>query len=361
MAKAKPAAGLTVERGHLVAALGTVIKAVETRNTYPILANVYLAADDGFLTLRGTDLDIEITTRIPATGTLAATTLPARKLNDIARKFDAGAEITLEQDGDAVTVKSGRSRFKLAALPADSFPDLKSGKFTASFSADLAAMFAPVQFAISNEETRYYLNGVFLHSTGDETRAVATDGHRLARVTVPTLGEIPAVIIPRKTVGLLPDGVVSVELSDTKIRLRQGETTILSKLIEGTFPDYDRVTPKNNDKALVVDRAAMIAAVERVGTIANERGGKTVRLDLASDSVTLTVTVDGETAEDELAAEYGDEPMSIGFNAGYLAEILRTATGERVTLELGDAGGPALIRGGDAGWQAVLMPMRVGV
>lgn len=349
---------LTVERGHLVAALGTVIKAVETRNTYPILANVFLAADDGFLTLRGTDLDIEITTRIPATGTMAATTLPARKLNDIARKFDAGAEITLEQDGEIVTVKSGRSRFKLATLGADAFPDLKSWAFTASFSADLSVMFAPVSFAISNEETRYYLNGVFLHSTGEETRAVATDGHRMARVTVPTLGEMPAVIIPKKTVGLLPSGVVSVELSDTKIRLTQGETTILSKLIEGTFPDYDRVTPKNNDKALVVDRAAMLAAVERVGTIANERGGKAVRLDLASGAVVLTVTAEGESATEELQAEYSSEPVSIGFNTAYLAEILRTATGENVTILIGDANGPALIRGADAGWQAVLMPMR---
>lgn len=350
---------LTVERGHLVAALGTVIKAVETRNTYPILANVFLAADDGFLTLRGTDLDVEITTRIPASGALAATTLPAKKLHEIARKFDAGAEITLEQDGEIVTVKSGRSRFKLATLGADAFPDLKSGAFSASFSADLSAMFAPVGFAISNEETRYYLNGVFLHSTGEEARAVATDGHRMARVAVPTLGEMPAVIIPRKTVGLLPSGEVHVELSDTKIRLRQGETTILSKLIEGTFPDYERVTPKNNDKALVVDRAAMLAAVERVGTIANERGGKAVRLDLASGAVVLTVTAEGESATEELAAEYSSEPVSIGFNTAYLAEILRTATGENVTILIGDSSGPALIRGADAGWQAVLMPMRV--
>ena len=356
---AKKATGLTVERAHLVAALTTVTRAVETRNTIPILANVHLSAADGRLTLRASDLDIEITTSVPATGTLAATTAPAKTLLDIARKMPAGAEITLEQDGEIITVKAGRSRFKLATLGADAFPDLKSGKFTASFSADLAAMFAPVRFAISDEETRYYLNGVFLQSTGDETRAVATDGHRLARVTVPTVGDIAGVIVPKKTVGLLPDGEVHVELSDTKIRLRSGETTILSKLIEGTFPDYERVTPKNNDKPLTVDRAAMLAAVDRVSVLSSDRGGKTVKLDVAADAVTLTVSSEGESAVEEVAAEYGSEPITIGFNAAYLAEILRTATGEKVTIALGDAGGPALITGADAGWHAVLMPVRV--
>lgn len=359
MAKAKAAAGLTVERAHLVAALTTVTKAVETRNTIPILANVWLSAAEGWLSLRATDLDIEITTRIPASGALAPTTVPAKTLLDIARKMPAGAEISVEPEGESLIVKAGRSRFKVATLSADSFPDLKSGAFTASFSADLAAMFAPVQFAISSEETRYYLNGVFIHSTGEETRAVATDGHRMARVTVPAIGEIPGVIIPKKTVGLLPTGEVHVELSDTKIRLRQGETTILSKLIEGTFPDYDRVTPKDNDKPLTVDRAAMLAAVDRVSVVASDRGGKTVKLDVASDTVTMTVTSEGESAVEEVPAEYGSEPMTIGFNAGYLAEILRTATGEKVTIALGGSNGPALIAGANKGWHAVLMPMRV--
>lgn len=354
---AKKATGLTVERAHLVAALTTVTRAVETRNTIPILANVHLSAADGRLTLRASDLDIEITTSVPATGTLAATTAPAKTLLDIARKMPAGAEIVLDQEGETLNVKSGRSRFKVATLDAASFPTIASGNFTASFSADLAALFEPVRFAISDEETRYYLNGVFMHTVGSETRAVATDGHRLARATTESVGDIPAVIVPKKTVGLLPTGVVQVELSDTKIRITAGDTVVLSKLIEGTFPDYDRVTPKSNDRPLTVDRASMLAAVDRVSVMTTN--ARTVRLDMAADSVVLTVASGGESAVEELAADYGSEPMAYGFNAAYLAEILRTATGERVTFELGAESAPALIKGANDNWHAVLMPVRV--
>lgn len=362
MAKAKPAVttGLTVERAALVAALTTVTKAVETRNTYPILANVHLSTDADQLVLRGTDLDIEITTRVPVTGSLKTTTVPARTLLDIARKMPSGSEITMEQDGDVLTIKAGRSRFKLACLGADSFPELKSGAFAADFEADLSALFAPVAFAISDEETRYYLNGIFLHNPGSNLRAVATDGHRMAIHNAATVGELPAVIVPKKTVGLVPQGVVHVEISDSKIRITKGDTTILSKLIEGTFPDYDRVTPKNNDKHLTISRVDMQAALDRVGTIASERGGKAVKVDLAGDAVTLTVTgQDGESATEDLAAEYSAEPLAIGFNTSYLAEILRTATGEKVKLSFTGENGPALVRGDNDNWMSVLMPMRV--
>lgn len=351
---------LTVERAHLVAALTSVTKAVETRNTYPILANVHLSMDGGHLVLRGTDLDIEITTRVPATGALTTNTVPAKTLLDIARKMPSGSEITFEQDADTLIIKAGRSRFRLACLGAESFPDLKSGAFTAEFDADLSALFAPVAFAISDEETRYYLNGIFLHNPGSALRAVATDGHRMAIHDAATVGEIPAVIVPKKTVGLVPQGTVHVELSDSKIRITKGDTTILSKLIEGTFPDYNRVTPKNNDKHLTVSRVDMQAALDRVGTIASERGGKAVKVELASDSVTLTVTgQDGESATEDLAAEYSAEPLAIGFNTSYLAEILRTATGEKVKLSFGGEGGPALVQGDNDNWTSVLMPMRV--
>lgn len=359
MARAKPTGtpGISVERGHLVAALTTVTKTVENRNTYPILANVHLSTDGDHLVLRATDLDIEITTRIPAQGLLAPTTIPAKTLLDIARKMPAGAEVSIEQDGETVQVKAGRSRFKIATLSADSFPTIDSGKFIATFEADLAALFAPVAFAISDEEARYYLNGVFLHSVGDKTRAVATDGHRLARATTDAVGEIPAVIVPKKAVALLPQGKVVVDLSETKIRITAGDTVLLSKLIEGTYPDYDRVTPKNNDRPLTVDRKAFLTAVDRVSTIAST--SKTMKLEMASDAVTLTVSDGGESAVEELIAEYGSEPMAIGFNAGYLAEILRTATGELVMLEFGGEGSPTLIKGANDNWHAVLMPVRV--
>ena len=349
---------LRVERAALVAALSQVARVVENRNTIPILANVYLASADGRLTVRGTDLDIEITTSVAADGDLPATTAPAKTLLDIVKKFPAGAEVTLELDGETLIVKSGRSRFKLAVLDADSFPTIADETYAASFSTDLAGLVAPVTFAQSSEETRFYLCGVFLHNPGSALVAVATDGHRLAKVTADSVGDLPPSIIPTKTVALIPQGVVSVSLSERKVRFVQGDTTIVSKLIQGTFPDYERVIPKNNDRVLVVSRADLLAAVERVATIANDRSGKAVKLELASDSVTLSVRGDNDSATEELPAEYGSEPLTIGFNAGYLSEQLRNVTGEKVRFELQD-GGPALIRGDNDNWVSVLMPMRV--
>lgn len=351
---------LRLDRADLLSALTAATKAVERRNTYPILANVLLSMDNGRLTVRGTDLDIEITTSVPATGELATTTAPAATLLDIVKKFPAGAEVTLELDKETLLVKSGRSRFKLAVIGAESFPAFSVGEFGPAFEVDLAALFAPVAFAISDEATRYYLNGIFLHNPGSSLRAVATDGHRMAQHDTATVGDIPAIIVPKKTVALVPHGLVQVELSDTKIRITKGDTVILSKLIEATYPDYARVTPKNNDKHLTANRADLLAALDRVGTIASERGGKAVRIDLAGDNVVLTVTgQDGESATEDLAAEYSAADVSIGFNTSYLAEILRTATGESVKIAVGDAGGPALIKGDNDNWQAVCMPMRV--
>jgi len=277
---------LRVERAALLSALAAVTKVVEAKNTYPILANVHLSVADGRLTIRGTDLDIEYTTSVPAEGDLPTTTAPAKMLHDIVRKFPAGAEVTLELDG-VLVVKAGRSRFKLAVLDADSFPTLAQNEYTATFKIDLSALFAPVAFAISDEETRYYLNGIYLHNPGSELRAVATDGHRLARHSAATVGDLPGVIVPKKTVALIPAGEVTVSLSQTKIRVEHGDSVLVSKLIEGTFPDYERVTPKNNDKSLVVNRAAMLAAVDRVSTIASDRGGKAVKLDVTDGTLSL--------------------------------------------------------------------------
>jgi DNA polymerase-3 subunit beta len=360
MAKAQAPTGiLTVERSAIVAALTQASKAVENRNTYPILANVLLSADADKLTIRATDLDIEITTSAPASGKLPTTTAPAKMLLDIAKRLPAGAEITLAVEDEHLVVKSGRSRFKVATIDPEAFPELKQPAYTTTATMDLAALVAPVTFAMSDEETRYYLRGVFLHTSDGRLRAVATDGHRLAAVYGPELALAEGIIVPRKTVGLIPEGSIQVDIGEGRIRFTAGDTVIVSKLVEGSFPDYERVIPKNNDKPVVLDRKALSSAVERVGVFASERGGKAVRLEIAPGQVVLSVTGEGGQASDEIASDYEGEPFEIGYNASYLSELLRVVEGDSVTFEIRDAGSPARVVGGNPDWCGVLMPMRV--
>jgi DNA polymerase III subunit beta len=369
---------VTLERNHLLKSLGHVHRVVERRNTYPILANVLLKAADGSVDLRATDLDIEVTEGVPAmVATAGTTTIPAHTLYEIVRKLADGAEVRLETEGEQMLLTSGRSRFHLACLSPDSFPDLKSGSFTHEFSmpaASLRELIERTQFAISNEETRYYLNGIYLHTLDVDgqpvLRAVATDGHRMARAET----EAPAgsagmsgIIIPKKTVGEVQklldgaDGDVGLEVSDTKIRFTLGGVVLLSKLIEGTFPDYERVTPKHNDKAMNVDRAAFATAVDRVSTIASERGGKAVKLSVKDGQLELSVTnPDHGTASEELAVQFEQESFEIGFNARYLLDIVGQIRSENAVFLFNDAGSPTLVReDGDARALYVLMPMRV--
>jgi DNA polymerase-3 subunit beta len=370
---------VTLERNLLLKSLGHVHRVVERRNTYPILANVLIKATEDGLDLRATDLDIEVTETVPAmVGTPGTTTVPAHTLYEIVRKLADGAEVQLETDGaDQMLLTSGRSRFHLACLSPDSFPDLKSGSFSQTFSIDAAALrelIERTQFAISNEETRYYLNGIYLHALtvdGKPTlRAVATDGHRLARAEAeaPKGAEgMPGIIIPKKTVSevqKLLEGAedeVKVEVSDTKIRFTLGEVVLLSKLIEGTFPDYERVTPKNNDKEMNVDRAAFATAVDRVSTIASDRGGKAVKLSMKDGQLELSVTnPDHGTASEELAVGFEPESFEIGFNARYLLDIVGQIRSDNAIFLFNDAGSPTLVREeGEAKALYVLMPMRV--
>jgi len=372
---------VTLERNHLLKSLGHVHRVVERRNTYPILANVLLKAADGALDLRATDLDIEVTESVPAmVGQAGTTTVPAHTLYEIVRKLADGAEVRLENEGaDQLLVTSGRSRFHLACLSPDSFPDLKSGSFTHTFqigAALLRELIERTQFAISNEETRYYLNGIYLHTlevNGVPTlRAVATDGHRMARAEAAApegARGMPGIIVPKKTVSevqKLLDGAdaeaeVTVEVSDTKIRVTLGSVVLLSKLIEGTFPDYERVTPKNNDKQMNVDKATFATAVDRVSTIASDRGGKAVKLSMKEGQLELSVTnPDHGTASEELAVEFEPESFEIGFNARYLLDIIGQIRSDNAVFLFNDAGSPTLVReDGEAKALYVLMPMRV--
>jgi DNA polymerase-3 subunit beta len=369
---------VTLERNALLKSLGHVHRVVERRNTYPILANVLLKAADGKVDLRATDLDIEVTESVPAmVATAGTTTVPAHTLYEIVRKLADGAEVRLETEGEQMLLTSGRSRFHLGCLSPDSFPDLKSGTFSHEFSlpaATLRELIERTQFAISNEETRYYLNGIYVHTleVGKQTvlRAVATDGHRMARAeTEAPKGAkgMPGIIIPKKTVGEVQkllegvEGDVAVEISDTKIRFTLDGVVLLSKLIEGTFPDYERVTPKNNDKQLSVDRGSFAVAVDRVSTIASERGGKAVKLSVKDGNLELSVTnPDHGTATEEIAVEFEPESFEIGFNARYLLDIISQIKSDNAVFLFNDAGSPTLVKeDGEARALYVLMPMRV--
>lgn len=369
---------ITTERADLLKSLGHVHRVVERRNTIPILANVLLRAGGSQLGLKATDLDLEVMEPVGAeVAAPGATTVPAHMLFDIVRKLPDGAQVVLESLADraSLVVRAGRSRFTLQTLPESDFPDLATGEMTHRFSLPASALKMMVdrtQFAISTEETRYYLNGIYLHMAKDGDspvlRAVATDGHRLAQLDVPApegAAGMPGVIVPRKTVGELQrlieaDAEVGVELSQSKIRFTLGETVLTSKLIDGTFPDYGRVIPLGNDKTLKVDKQDFEAAVDRVSTVSSERG-RAVKLSLSGSRLLLSVTnPDSGSATEELEVEYDGEPLDIGFNARYLLDIATQIGAEQAVFKLADPGSPTLIQGeGQSAALYVLMPMRV--
>ena len=370
---------LTIERAALLKALSHVQSVVERRTTIPILSNVLLRAEAGRLALSATDMDLEIIERVPSQiDREGRTTAPAHTLYDIVRKLREGAQIEMESSGErnALILRSGRSTFTLACLPPDDYPLMAPGELAHNFAlpaAELRGLIDRTRFAISTEETRYYLNGIYLHATkADEVpviRAVATDGHRLARVEM-VLPEgaagIPGVIIPRKTVLELrklideSDDEVQIGLSETKIRAAVGEAALTSKLIDGTFPDYDRVIPSNNDKVLEVECKAFAEAVDRVSTISSEKS-RAVKLSIEGDSLVVSATSpENGTAVEELEVRYLAGPLEIGFNSRYLLDITEQIDGEGAQFVMSDAGSPTIVRGrDDASALYVLMPMRV--
>ncbi|MBX4941138.1 DNA polymerase III subunit beta [Rhizobium binae] len=354
---------LTIVRSELARVLTNVGRVVESKNTIPILGNVKLSAVPGQLRITGTDLDIVAADVAPAdVAEEGDICVDAKLLADIAKK--AGGDISINLEGDRLIVKSGRSVFKLATLDAGDFPDLKDGKYDASFDVDLAALFAPTAFAISTEETRYYLNGIFLHlhEDGDQyLRAAATDGHRLSRHQVAYPGEdaFKGVIVPRKTVGLVPKGTVTVSVGEAKIQITAGDFVITSKLIDGTFPDYERVIPRANESRVVIDRDAFMKAADRVATVSSERG-RAVKLSISPGSIGFTVSNADAAATDEIEAEYSGEPIEIGFNAAYLRDLFSVLPSGPVTIALADGGSPGLFTSaGFEGLTLVAMPMRV--
>ncbi len=376
----------TIERATLLRCLSHVQSVVERRNTIPILSNVLIEADEsGSLKVMATDLDLQVVENMAAASVdqAGAVTVSAHLLFDIARKLPDGSQVNLETAENRMAVRAGRSRFSLPTLPRDDFPAIVEGDLPTSFEIParvLAELIDRTRFAISTEETRYYLNGIFLHASEDAAdsggpvlKAAATDGHRLARFTIkrPDGAEgMPDVIVPRKAVAELRklleealDGNVQVDLSASKIRFTlggEGGVVLTSKLIDGTFPDYSRVIPTGNDKLLKLDPKSFYEGVDRVATIATEKT-RAVKMGLENDKITLSVTSpDNGTAAEEVPAQYSSEGFEIGFNANYLKDILGQIDADTVELHLADAGAPTLIRQDEkAPALYVLMPMRV--
>src|SRR5215469_13270412 len=370
---------LTIERAAFLKALSHVQSVVERRTTIPILSNVLLRAESGRLALSATDMDLEIVERVP--GQIARegrTTAPAHTLYDIVRKLRDGSQIEIEASGERNTIvlRSGRSTFTLSCLPAEDYPLMASGELPHGFTlsaAELKSLIDRTRFAISTEETRYYLSGIYLHADkSDEVpviRAVATDGHRLARVEM-VLPEgaagMPGIIVPRKTVlelrKLVDEGgsEVTIALSETKIRFVLGEATLTSKLIDGTFPDYDRVIPSNNDKTLEVDCKSFAEAVDRVSTISTEKS-RAVKLAIENGNLKVSATSpENGSAEEELEVRYFASPLEIGFNSRYLLDIAEQIHGEGAQFVMSDAGSPTIVHDAvDKSALYVLMPMRV--
>jgi DNA polymerase-3 subunit beta len=364
----------TIERATLLKSLSHVQSVVERRNTIPILSNVLIEArDDGSLRVMATDLDLQVDESVAANVDQAgATTVSAHTLFDIVRKLPEGSQVELTSAEGKMQVNSGRSRFNLSTLPRDDFPVIAEGELPTRFelpAATLRQVIDKTKFAISTEETRYYLMGIFLHVADDQLKAAATDGHRLARVTLPKpdgADGMPDVIIPRKCVAELRklldevEGTVEVSLSPTKVRFGLGSAVLTSKLIDGTFPDYNRVIPTANDKLLKLDPKSFMQGVDRVSTIASEKT-RAVKMSLDRDKVTLSVTSpENGLATEDLPADYGSDGLEIGFNARYLMDILHEIEGDSVEVHLADAAAPTLLRENDkSNALYVLMPMRV--
>jgi DNA polymerase III subunit beta len=336
--------------------LSATVKVVESRNTIPILSTVRLTVVGGKLTATASDLDIEVSASVQLLDAIdGAICVDARTLDSIVKK--AAGDIALEtKDGQAI-VSFGRSRFTLAVLPPEDFPTMDAGTFENEFEADLAELFAPCRFAMSTEETRYYLNGVFLHTVNGALTAVATDGHRLSSNTGAGGFDFDGVIVPRKTVDTMLTGKVQVALSRTKIRITSGDTVMTSKLIDGTFPDYQRIIPSANANLVRFDKVDMQAAVDRVSLISEK--GRAAKFAFTDGSADIFLRGDGAEAADSLVCEIDADPVEIGFNTRYMIDCLAALPDGEVVMELNDAGSPALMRGGKEGLKMVLMPMRV--
>jgi len=366
---------LTIERAHLLKALKHTQNIVERRQTIPILSNVLIETGADGIVIRATDNEIEIIEKVPATvEENGSITVPAHKLCDIVSRLPDGAQIamTVSAETNQMSIVSGRAKFALAVLPANEFPTMVQENMPFSFTlagADLLGLINKTSFAVSTEETRYNLNGIYLHEKNGETlTAVATDGHRLAsaRIALPEGAKgMPGVIIPRKTIGEISklaaetDAELTVSLSANQIRFQLEGIVLASRLIDGTYPDYEKVIPVANDKTVEADSAVLSGVIERVSVVSEKSRG--IKLSLSSNLVRVSATTADEgSAEDEMDAAYTGEDLEIGFNFRYLLDILSQVKSGTVRLLINDSTSPVILKdAGDDNALYVLMPMRV--
>tara|TARA_B100000989_G_scaffold22846_1_gene14922 strand:+ start:424 stop:1554 length:1131 start_codon:yes stop_codon:yes gene_type:complete len=370
---------LTIERAALLRSLNHVQSVVERRNTIPILSNVHFNVQEKRLAMTATDMDLAIIETVDAApDSGGSTTAPAHTLYDIVRKLPEGAQIGLDASGEEgrLILTSGRSRFTLQTLPTADFPQMSDGDLPAIFKLpadELRMLIDRTRFAISTEETRYYLNGLYVHKAEANgisvLRVVATDGHRLARVEMPLpngASDMPGIIVPRKAIYELrklideTEDDVEIALSDTKIRFSFDNVVLSSKLIDGTFPDYDRVIPDGNDKTLEVNCEDFAAAVDRVATISTDKS-RAIKLSVDAGTIVLSASSpESGTASEEIEVDYSQGPIEIGFNARYLLDIAQQIEGNIAQFVMADSASPTIVRDTDDPTSLyVLMPMRV--
>lgn len=364
----------TITREALLRPLQIVAGVVERKHTFPVLSNVLLVVEDNQLSLTGTDLEVEFIGRVPLESSAqpGEITVPARKLMDICKSLPDEVEIEVKQDDQRVLVRAGRSRFTLSSLPATEFPNIEEGESAHSFSvsqAKLRRLIDRTAFAMAQQDVRYYLNGMLLELRPGELRGVATDGHRLAMCTVEAdinNADLQQVIVPRK--GILEmarlltggDEPVNIVLSNNHIRAHTGDFSFTSKLVDGKFPDYKRVLPKGGDKILVGERQVLRQSLNRAAILSNEKY-RGVRLLMDNNALTIIANnPDQEEAEEHVNVQYDSEHLEIGFNVGYLLDVLSVLSGDQVKLTLSDSNSSVLLEeleDGDSTF--VVMPMRM--
>ena len=361
------------ERNALLASLTSVVGVVERRHTLPILSNLLLEKKAGKLTLLATDLELQISTQLDAkTGEDFAITIAARKFFDIVRALPDTAKVKLDTKDSQVVVSAGKSRFTLQTLPAADFPRVETGAgLGAAISLPqktLKRLLQLVQFAMASQDIRYYLNGMLLVLEGKHLRVVATDGHRLSysETTLEAEVETREVIIPRKTVVELSkllgevDDPVELRIGANQVTITLPGTELVTKVVDGKFPDYQRVIPVNQPRHLKANRQTVIQALQRAAILSNEKF-RGVRLVMSENTLGIVCNNnEQEEAADEIEVSFSGEPLDMGFNVTYLLDGLGAVNTDEITLSLGDANSSMLLTSeGEAGFKYVVMPMRI--
>lgn len=368
--------GFEINRNKFITALGHVQSVVERRNTIAILSNVKIDVSSGEITLTSTDMEISVCETIEAT-TLknGSLTVNANTLYDIIRKLPDNSMVNVEGDSDnlgKISIKSALCDFSLASLPSKDFPLIESGEMSNNFdisSAQLVSLIDKTKFSVSNEETRYYLNGIYLHTLDNQLIAVATDGHRLAKIAIDApdnITQMQGVIVPKKTIGEIrrlaeqAESKISISISDKKIKLSFGNVVLVSKLIDGTFPDYTKVIPNANDRSMILNTQDFVKSVDRVSTISSNKT-KAIKFFVTKDKLVLkSSSEENGSAQEEIKVQYDNEDLEIGFNARYVLDILAVIDSENVEVLFSEIGAPTLIKDcDDSSVTFVVMPMRI--